>query len=221
MRARGGAEYMEIMEAGGGIASSVKATRAASLQELVATGRQRLEWMLALGVTTVECKSGYGLDLETELKQLKAVDVLAKEQPVELVSTFMGGAHAWPKEFKDDQAGYVEFLVNTVLPPRVRDENLAEYVDVFCETGVFSVEQSRRILTKAQKLGFEVRIHAEEMSTLGGAELAAEVGAASADHLLMISDAGITALADSDVVPVLLPATAFSLRKRYAPRPEK
>ncbi|HHY15776.1 MAG TPA: imidazolonepropionase [Firmicutes bacterium] len=214
MRARG-AEYMEIMEAGGGIASSVKATRAASLQELVATGRQRLEWMLALGVTTVECKSGYGLDLETELKQLKAVDVLAKEQPVELVSTFMG-AHAWPKEFKDDQAGYVEFLVNTVLP-RVRDENLAEYVDVFCETGVFSVEQSRRILTKAQKLGFEVRIHAEEMSTLGGAELAAEVGAASADHLLMISDAGITALADSDVVPVLLPATAFSLRKRYAP----
>ncbi len=214
MRAQG-AEYMEIMEAGGGIASSVKATRAATLDELLATGRQRLGWMLALGVTTLECKSGYGLDLETELKQLEAVDILAREQPVELISTFMG-AHAWPQEFKDDQAGYVDFLIDTALP-QVREANLAEYVDVFCETGVFSVEQSRRILTKAKELGFGLRVHAEEMSTLGGAELAVELGAASADHLLMISDAGIAALADSDVVPILLPATAFSLRKRYAP----
>lgn len=214
LRARG-AEYMEIMAAGGGIASSVRATRAASLDELVAMGRQRLDWMLALGVTTVECKSGYGLDLETELKQLRAVQLLNREHPVELVSTFMG-AHAWPHEYVDDREGYVDFLLDTVLP-QVQKENLAEYVDVFCETGVFSVEQSRRILTRAKELGFKLRIHAEEISTLGGAELAAELGAASADHLLMISDGGIGALAASDVVPILLPATAFSLRKPYAP----
>lgn len=214
MRARG-AEYMEIMEAGGGIASSVRATRQTSLEELVALGLKRLEWMLKMGVTTVECKSGYGLDLETELKQLEAVRILQEQQPVELVSTFMG-AHAWPNEYKDDQEGYLDFLLETVLP-EVAERDLAEYVDVFCETGVFSVEQSRRILTKAKELGFGTRIHAEEMSTLGGAELAAELGTASADHLLMISDEGIRALAQSDVIPTLLPSTAFSLRKPYAP----
>ncbi len=214
LRARG-AEYMEIMEAGGGIASSVRATRQTSLEELVALGQKRLAWMLRMGVTTVECKSGYGLDLETELKQLDAVRILQEQQPVELVSTFMG-AHAWPNEYKDDQEGYLDFLLDTVLP-EVAERDLAEYVDVFCETGVFSVEQSRRILTKAKELGFGTRIHAEEMSTLGGAELAAELGTASADHLLMISDQGIRALAQSDVIPTLLPSTAFSLRKPYAP----
>ena len=214
LRARG-AEYMEIMEAGGGIASSVRATRQTSLEELVALGQKRLAWMLRMGVTTVECKSGYGLDLETELKQLEAVRILQEQQPVELVSTFMG-AHAWPNEYKDDQEGYLDFLLETVLP-EVAERDLAEYVDVFCETGVFSVEQSRRILTKAKELGFGTRIHAEEMSTLGGAELAAELGTASADHLLMISDQGIRALAQSDVIPTLLPSTAFSLRKPYAP----
>lgn len=210
-----GADYMDIMEAGGGIASSVRSTRKTSLEELVSSGKQRLGWMLNLGVTTVECKSGYGLDLDTELKQLEAVRILQKEQPVELVSTFLG-AHAWPEEFKDDQEGYVSFLIDTVLP-RIKADDLAEYVDVFTEKGVFSVEQSRRIFQRAKELGFKLRIHADEMNTFGGAELAAELGTSSADHLLMISTEGIEALGKSDVIPVLLPATAFTLRKPYAP----
>lgn len=210
-----GADYMKIMEAGGGIASSVRSTRATSLEELVAAGKQRLNWMLEMGVTTVECKSGYGLDLETELRQLEAVRVLQGQQPVELVSTFLG-AHAWPEEYADDREGYVDFLISSVLP-KVKEENLAEFVDVFTEKGVFSVEQSRRIFLRAQELGFKLRIHADEMHNLGGAELAAELGTASADHLLMISEQGIKALAASDVIPILLPATAFTLRKPYAP----
>jgi imidazolonepropionase len=214
LRARG-ADYMEIMEAGGGILSSVRATRSASLEELVASGRQRLQWMLQMGVTTVECKSGYGLDLQTELKQLEAVRILQQEQPVELVPTFLG-AHAWPPEYEGNQEGYVGFLVDTVLPA-VREQGVAEYVDVFTEKGVFSVEQSRRIFQRAVELGFSLRVHADEMHTLGGAELAAELGMASADHLLMVSGQGISALAESDVMPILLPGTAFSLRKPYAP----
>jgi imidazolonepropionase len=214
LRARG-ADYMEIMEAGGGILSSVRATRSASLEELVTSGRQRLQWMLQMGVTTVECKSGYGLDLQTELKQLEAVRILQQEQPVELVPTFLG-AHAWPPEYEGNQEGYVGFLVDTVLPA-VREQGVAEYVDVFTEKGVFSVEQSRRIFQRAVELGFSLRVHADEMHTLGGAELAAELGMASADHLLMVSGQGISALAESDVMPILLPGTAFSLRKPYAP----
>jgi len=214
LRARG-ADYMEIMEAGGGILSSVRATRSASLEELVTSGRQRLQWMLQMGVTTVECKSGYGLDLQTELKQLEAVRILQQEQPVELVPTFLG-AHAWPPEYEGNQEGYVGFLVDTVLPA-VREQGVAEYVDVFTEKGVFSVEQSRRIFQRAVELGFSLRVHADEMHTLGGAELAAELGMASADHLLMVSPQGISALAESDVMPILLPGTAFSLRKPYAP----
>ena len=214
LRARG-ADYMEIMEAGGGILSSVRATRSASLEELVASGRQRLQWMLQMGVTTVECKSGYGLDLQTELKQLEAVRILQQEQPVELVPTFLG-AHAWPPEYEGNQEGYVGFLVDTVLPA-VREQGVAEYVGVFTGKGGFSVEQSRRIFQRAGGLGFSLRVHADEMHTLGGAELAAELGMASADHLLMVSGQGISALAESDVMPILLPGTAFSLRKPYAP----
>ena len=183
LRARG-ADYMEIMEAGGGILSSVRATRAASLEELVSAGTDRLRWMLEQGVTTVECKSGYGLDLDTELKQLEAVRILKDAQPVELVSTYLG-AHAWPPEYAEDRDGYVDFVINTVLP-KIREEGLAEFVDVFTEKGVFSVEQSRRIFNKAKELGFALRVHADEMHTLGGAELAAELGMASADHLLMV-----------------------------------
>jgi imidazolonepropionase len=181
----------------------------------VASARQRLNWMLRMGVTTVECKSGYGLDLDTELKQLEAVRILQGSQPIELVSTFLG-AHAWPGEFKDDHQGYLDFLVEIALP-RIRNEGLAEYVDVFTEKGVFSVEQSRRIFQKASELGFKLRVHADEMHTLGGAELAAEMGMSSADHLLMVSEQGIKALSESDVIPILLPGTAFALRKPYAP----
>ena len=210
-----GADYMDIMRSGGGIASSVRATRATPLEDLVASARQRLNWMLRMGVTTVECKSGYGLDLDTELKQLEAVRILQGSQPIELVSTFLG-AHAWPGEFKDDHQGYLDFLVEIALP-RIRNEGLAEYVDVFTEKGVFSVEQSRRIFQKASELGFKLRVHADEMHTLGGAELAAEMGMSSADHLLMVSEQGIKALSESDVIPILLPGTAFALRKPYAP----
>lgn len=214
LRARG-ADYMEIMAAGGGILSSVKATRTASLEELVQSGRQRLSWMLRMGVTTVECKSGYGLDLATELKQLETIRVLQQEQPVELVPTFMG-AHAWPPEYQGDQEGYINYLVDVVLPA-VREQGIAEYVDVFTEKGVFSVEQSRRVFQRARELGFALRVHADEMNALGGAELAVELGMASADHLLMVSEQGIAALAESDVMPILLPGTAFALRKPYAP----
>lgn len=210
-----GADYMQIMEAGGGILSSVEATRRASLEELVETGLERLDWMLSQGVTTVECKSGYGLDLETEIKQLTAVKILNERHPIEVVPTFMG-AHACPWEFSGRAEEYVELVVEEMLPEIAR-LGLAEYCDVFCEKGVFSLEQTRRILVKAQELGFKLRLHADEMTDLGGAELAGELKAASADHLLHVSDQGLSALRDGGVMPVLLPATAFVLKKRYAP----
>ena len=210
-----GAEYMEIMARGGGILSTVRATRDASLEELVNTGLQRLDWMLSQGVTIVECKSGYGLDLETEIKQLRAVQILNDKHPIELVPTFMG-AHAFPPEYAGREDGFVNLIIDEMLPA-VAEEGLAEYCDVFCETGVFSLEQTRRIMVRAQELGFKLRLHADEMTALGGAELAGELGASSADHLLQVTDAGIQALKAGKVIPVLLPATAFTLKKSYAP----
>lgn len=210
-----GAEYMEIMAAGGGILSTVKATREASLEDLRLSGRRRLDWMLRMGTTTVENKSGYGLNLETELKQLQAGALAGKHHPVEVIQTFLG-AHAWPTEYEDDHQAYVDLIIHKMLP-KVREQGLAEFCDVFCETGVFSIEETRQIMLAAKQLGFELRLHADEMTSLGGAELAAELGAVSADHLLMISDKGIQALAEAGVVPILLPATAFTLQKPYAP----
>mgnify|MGYP001444956933 FL=1 len=210
-----GAEYMEIMARGGGILSTVRATRDASLEELVNTGLQRLDWMLSQGVTIVECKSGYGLDLETEIKQLRAVQILNDKHPIELVPTFMG-AHAFPPEYAGREDDFVNLIIDEMLPA-VAEEGLAEYCDVFCETGVFSLEQTRRIMVRAQELGFKLRLHADEMTALGGAELAGELGASSADHLLQVTDAGIQALKAGKVIPVLLPATAFTLKKSYAP----
>jgi imidazolonepropionase len=210
-----GVDYMDIMAAGGGILSSVRATRAASLDELVDSGLQRLGWMLSQGVTTVECKSGYGLDLETEIKQLRAVQILSQRHPIELVPTFLG-AHAWPPEYRGREEEYVDAIIVEMLPEIAR-RGLAEYCDVFCEASVFSVDQTRRIMQRAQELGFKLRLHADEMTGLGGAELAGELRAASADHLLQVSDRGIDALRTGGVMPVLLPATAFVLKKRYAP----
>lgn len=209
-----GATYLEIMERGGGIINTVRATRQAAKAELMALAMKRLNSMLAMGVTTVEGKSGYGLDLETEIKQLEVMRDLAAVHPVEVVPTFMG-AHAVPVEYKGKSTAFIRFIIDQVLPV-VAGRGLAEFCDVFCEKGVFSVEESRELLEAAKLLGLKAKIHADEIVTLGGAELAAEVGAVSADHLLHASDHGIAALAQANVVATLLPATAFCLREPYA-----
>ncbi|WP_371371703.1 imidazolonepropionase [Sporomusa aerivorans] len=210
----GGTPYLEILERGGGILSTVQATRQASLAELKELAAKRLSNMLEMGVTTVEGKSGYGLDKETELRQLAVMDELNREQPVEIVPTFMG-AHAVPPEYKGRTDEYVEYIIKEVLPA-VAEQGIAEFCDVFCEKGVFSLEQSRRLLEAAKTMGLRAKLHADEIVPLGGAELAAELGACSADHLLQASDAGIAALGQKQTVATLLPMTAFCLRESYA-----
>ncbi len=210
-----GDSYMDIMQRGGGIANTVRDTRKASLKDLKALGLKRLKSMLSFGVTTVEGKSGYGLDYDTELRQLKAMEELKEEQPIDIVATFLG-AHAIPSEYKGREEEYIDFICDKVLP-EVAKHSLAEFCDVFCEKNVFSIEQSRRLLKKAQQMGFKLKLHADEIVRLGGAELAAELGATSADHLLQASPIGIRALAEKNVVATLLPCTAFSLREHYAP----
>jgi imidazolonepropionase len=209
-----GQDYMSIMQQGGGIINSVKATRESSEYELIELGRKRLEIMLGNGVTTVEGKSGYGLDFETELKQLRVMKSLNECQPMDIVSTFMG-AHSVPPEFKGRADEYIEYIIEEVLP-KIEEEKLAEFCDVFCEANVFSIDQSRKLLLAAKRLGFKLKIHADEIVALGGAGLSAEVGAVSADHLLMATDAGLLAMKDAGTVATLLPATAFSLREPYA-----
>ena len=209
-----GDTYMQIMERGGGIVNTVKATRQASHEELAAIGWQRLSSMLSFGVTTVEGKSGYGLDAATELKQLEVMAQLNREHVVEVAPTFMG-AHAVPPEYKGRTDEYMDHLLHEVLP-RVAASGLAEFCDVFCEKGVFSVEQSRKLLATAQNLGLKAKVHADEIVSFGGAELAAEVGAVSAEHLLHASDEGIRRMGEAGVIAVLLPATAFCLREPYA-----
>lgn len=213
-----GAPYLEIHKAGGGIWNTVQATRNMSLDEMVQTGKERLADMLSMGVTTAEGKSGYGLDKDCELRQLKALEILKKEQPVSIVSTFLG-AHSIPEEYKGRPDEYIDFLIEEMLPT-VKDKNLAEYVDIFCENSVFSCEQSSRYLREAKRMGFGVKIHADEIEALGGSGVAAEVGAVSADHLLMIRKTDCEKLAASNTVATLLPATAFCLHKPYAPARE-
>ena len=209
-----GDTYMQIMERGGGIVNSVRATREATKEELMEVGWKRLCSMLSFGVTTVEGKSGYGLDAATELKQLEVMAQLNREHVVEVVSTFMG-AHATPPEYKGRTGEFVEYLLEKVLP-EVAARKLAEFCDVFCEKGVFSVEQSRKLLTVAQGLGLRAKVHADEIVSFGGAELSAELGAVSAEHLLHASDVGIRRMGEAGVIAVLLPATAFCLREPYA-----
>lgn len=211
-----GESYMSIMERGGGIASTVKATRQMSYPRLCSAAVHLLKRMSTMGVTTVEGKSGYGLDRETELLQLKVMRNLNNDayKRVDIVPTFLG-AHALPKEYKDRGDEYIEFLIREMLP-LVRQKELAECCDVFCEQGVFSIEQSRRLLQAAKEQGYLLKLHADEIVSLGGAELAAELGAISADHLLHASDAGIRAMADTGVVATLLPLTAFALKEPYA-----
>ena len=211
-----GESYMSIMQRGGGIASTVKATRALSYIRLRSQAEGFLKKMTAMGVTTVEGKSGYGLDRDTELMQLRVMRSLNNDEnkKIDIVSTFLG-AHALPEEYCGRSDAYIDFLIDTMLP-EVRENDLAECCDVFCEQGVFSVEQSRRLLTAAKAQGFRLKMHADEIVPLGGAELAAELGALSADHLLHISDEGIRAMARSGVVATLLPLTAFALKEPYA-----
>ena len=209
-----GDSYMSIMERGGGIHNTMTATRNASFDELKNSGRKRLNSMLAMGVTTVEGKSGYGMDKAIELKQLEVMKSLNKEHAVDIVSTFMG-AHATPTEYKGREDEFLDYMIKEVMP-EVKSKGLAECCDIFCERNVFDIDQSRRYLTAARDLGFKLKIHADEIVTLGGAELAAELKALSADHLLQASDNGIEDLAESGVVATLLPCTAFSLKEHYA-----
>ena len=209
-----GASYMEIMQRGGGIVNTVNATRQASAEELLQSGIKRLNSMLSFGVTTVECKSGYGLDRETEIKQLEVMARLNQIHYLDVVPTFLG-AHAVPQEYNGKPDAFIDFMTTEVLP-LVADQNLAEFCDIFCEKSVFSVEQSRRLLTRAKELNLKLKLHADEIVQLGGAELAAELGAVSADHLLQASDRGIKDMAAVGVVATLLPATAFSLKESYA-----
>jgi len=209
-----GEDYMEIMNRGGGIASTVRATREASREELIESGRKRLDSMLSFGVTTVEGKSGYGLDEETEIKQLEAMKELDRLHPVDIVRTFLG-AHATPDDYKGREDKFIDYMTDNVMP-QVADRGLAEFCDVFCEKDVFSVEQSKKLLLKAKELGLKLKIHADEIFPLGGAELAAELGAVTADHLLHASDKGIAELVKCGIVATLLPGTAFSLKESYA-----
>lgn len=209
-----GDSYMSIMERGGGIHNTMNATRKASFEELKEAGRKRLDSMLTMGVTTVEGKSGYGMNKDAELKQLEVMKVLDEEHPVDIVSTFMG-AHATPKEYKGREDDFLDYMIREVMP-EVKERNLADCCDVFCEQNVFEIEQSRKYLTAARDLGFNIKLHADEIVTLGGAELAVELSALSADHLLQASDKGIQHLAGSNTVATLLPCTAFSLKEHYA-----
>ena len=210
-----GMTYMEIMERGGGINNTMKATRNASAEELIEHSMDILEKMLAFGITTVEGKSGYGMDHDTELKQLEVMKELEQRQPVEIVRTFLG-AHSIPPEYKGRNEEFLEFLIKEVMPD-VKKADLAQFCDIFCEKGVFSIEESRKFLQQAKDMGFDLKIHADEIVTLGGAELGAELGCTSADHLLHASDEGIKALANSDTVATLLPTTAFCLKEPFAP----
>ena len=211
-----GESYMSIMERGGGIVSTVKATRGCNFIQLRSKAEGFLKRMSAMGITTVEGKSGYGLDKDTELLQLKVMRSLNADEHKreDIVPTFLG-AHAVPDEYRGRTDEYLDFIIGKVLP-HVAKDGLAEFCDVFCEQGVFSVEQSRRLLLAAREYGLRLKLHADEIVPLGGAELAAELAAVSADHLLHASDEGIRAMKESGTVATLLPLTAFALKENYA-----
>jgi len=201
--------YQQLAAEGMGILSTVRATRAASRSELLALCLRRLDEMLLTGTTTVEAKSGYGLDLESEVKQLEVLKDLGSRHPIDVVPTFMG-AHEVPPEYRDRRGAYIDLLVRTLIP-EVRRRNLAEFFDVFCEPGYFSLEETEAMLRAAREAGFKLKVHAEEFAALGGAALAARLGAVSAEHLVSIDDGGIAALAASATAAVCLPGVPFFL----------
>jgi len=211
-----GKSYMEIAAAGGGIRSSVRSLRSADHTVLKHKVRQRLDDFLQFGTTTIEAKSGYGLSPDSELMSLRLLKELGEEHPLDIVRTFLG-AHEYPDEYRDDHEGYIDLIIQRMLPTIVR-EGLAEFCDVFCEEGVFSVRETRLVLEAAKFLGFGIRLHAEEFKPIGGVQLAAKLGAISADHLTAITEDGIEALIEGNIIPILLPATTFFLGSdHYAP----
>ncbi|MEK6325531.1 MAG: imidazolonepropionase [Acidobacteriota bacterium] len=211
-----GLTYQQIASQGGGIRSTVRKTREASEDELFEMALPRVRWLLEHGTTTIEAKSGYGLTVDDEVKILRVIQRLNAETPLELIPTFLG-AHEIPDEYRDARADYIRLVTDEMLP-RVAAEGLAHYSDVFCESHVFTVDESRLVLARAKALGLGVRLHAEQLSLSGGAGLAGELGAATADHLEWIDDEGITALARKGVIAVLLPGAVFNLGlTRYAP----
>lgn len=214
-----GATYEKIAEKGGGIVSSVEGVRNASEDELIDKVSQRMDRFIAGGTTTIEAKSGYGLDTESELKSLSVIHKVHKSHAIDLIPTFMGG-HAFPQEFADDHDGYVNLICNEMIPA-VAAQGIAVFNDVFCEEGYFTVAQSKRILETGKKYGLKPRLHADEFVDSGAAELAGEVGAISADHLMAVSADGINALVENNVIATLLPGTTFFLGKStYAPARE-
>lgn len=214
-----GATYENIAEKGGGIVSSVEGVRNASEDELIDKVSQRMDRFIAGGTTTIEAKSGYGLDTESELKSLSVMHKVHKSHAIDLIPTFMGG-HAFPPEFANDHDGFVDLICDEMLPA-VKAQGIAVFNDVFCEEGYFTVAQSKRILETGKKYGLKPRLHADEFMNSGAAELAGEVGAISADHLMAVSADGINALVENNVIATLLPGTTFFLGKStYAPARE-
>ena len=210
-----GASYEDIVRAGGGIISTVKACRQADEAELFELGRQRLNALAKEGVTTVEIKSGYGLDTETEIKLLKVARELGKHHHVDVKTTFLG-AHAIPPEFKDNVEGYVDLVINQMLPA-VIEQGLADAADVFCENIAFNLDQTERVLTAAKDAGLEIKLHAEQLSNMGGSAMAAKLGAKSVDHIEYLDEAGVKALAASGTCATLLPGTFYFLRETQMP----
>ncbi len=211
-----GKSYMEIAEAGGGIRNSARRLRQADEETLFKNGMRFLNRMLKSGTTTAEAKSGYGLSTESEVKSLEVIQRLNGAHPIDLVPTFLG-AHEFPDEYRSDREGYVRLLIDEMIP-LVAKRKLAKYCDIFTEAGVFDIEQSRRIMSAAKQHGFELKFHADELKSVGGAELAAELGAVSADHLVYASDEGIARMAGAKTIAVFLPSTTFFLGHReYAP----
>ena len=210
-----GKSYVEISQNGGGIRSSIAGVRETSEDELYKLAEKRISRIISNGTTTLEAKSGYGLSTESEIKMLKVIKKLGEYLPIDIIPTFLG-AHEFPIEYKNDKEKYIDILMNEMLP-KVRELDLAEYCDIFTEDHVYNIEQSRSILNQAKELGFKIRMHADEIKPIGGAELAGEVGAVSADHLGAASDEGIKGMRENGIIATLLPATIFSLgMKSYA-----
>ena len=211
-----GKTYMEITSEGGGIMSSVKHLRETSKRDLKEITRKHLDDFLSNGTTTIEAKSGYGLNLDDEIKSLEILKELNEEHPIEIIPAFLG-AHTIPAEYKNNREEFIRTVIDEMLP-EVANRHLAKYCDIFCEKGVFTVEESRRILMRAKELGMGIRIHSDEFEAIGGTELAGELKAVSADHLTAITYSGIKALKENGVIPILLPATSFFLgHGHYAP----
>ena len=211
-----GKSYIEILREGGGILRTVQETRKATLEKLVENGKKILDRMLLHGTTTVEVKSGYGLTTQSEIKLLKAAEILDKEHPVDVIATFLG-AHAIPVEYENRTDNYVNLIITEMIP-KIVEENLAEFCDVFCEEGIFSLEQTRLLLNTAKRYGLKPLVHVDEIKDTNGAKLAAEINAIQAGHLLRSNEQGLKALAESEVIATLLPGTPFSLMlKDYAP----